>query len=142
VLKTIPPILGPDLLWTIAAMGHGDRLVIADRNYPARSGTAKAIEVAGVHTTELLEALMRYFPIDDFKSPEAFAMIPDDASDDVYEAHEAAAKIISEAEGRHIELAPLPRTEFYDLARSSFATVLTTDPRPFSCFILVKGVVR
>ncbi|MEP2471832.1 MAG: RbsD/FucU domain-containing protein, partial [Paracoccaceae bacterium] len=29
MLRNIPSILSPDLLWTLRAMGHGDDLVIA-----------------------------------------------------------------------------------------------------------------
>jgi L-fucose mutarotase len=143
VLKTIPPVLGPDLLWAIAAMGHGDRLVIADRNYPARSGgPSRTLNALGVNTTTFLENLLQLFPVDDFVSPEAFAMIPDEGAEEAYESHQSAAQLISRAEDRPVELARVPRTRFYDLARSSFATVITSDARPYSCFILVKGVVR
>jgi len=30
MLKTIPPVLTPDLLWVIAAMGHGDNVFFSD----------------------------------------------------------------------------------------------------------------
>ncbi|WP_350001543.1 RbsD/FucU domain-containing protein [Pseudarthrobacter sp. WHRI 8279] len=142
MLKTIPPVLGPDLLWAIAAMGHGDRLVIADRNYPAHSGPSRTLEALGVDTTTFIESLLQLFPVDDFVSPEAFAMVPDEGAEEAYESHQSAAQLISRAEGRPVELARVPRTRFYDLARSSFATVITSDARPYSCFMLVKGVVR
>ncbi|RZJ39639.1 MAG: ribose ABC transporter, partial [Brevundimonas sp.] len=41
MLKTIPPIIGSELLAILAEMGHGDELVLADRNFPAVS-TARA----------------------------------------------------------------------------------------------------
>ena len=34
-LKGIPVILSPDLLHTLAKMGHGDEIVLADANFPA-----------------------------------------------------------------------------------------------------------
>ena len=37
MLKGIDPILGPDLLRALAAMGHGDEVVIADANFPAEA---------------------------------------------------------------------------------------------------------
>ena len=37
MLKGIPPLLSPELLHTIAAMGHGDEIVLADGNYPSAS---------------------------------------------------------------------------------------------------------
>ena len=42
MLKGIPKILSPELLKVLAEMGHSDRLVISDGNFPAewgRSGT-------------------------------------------------------------------------------------------------------
>ena len=37
MLKGISPALSPDLLKALAEMGHSDRLVIADGNFPAES---------------------------------------------------------------------------------------------------------
>ena len=36
LLKGVPALLSPDLLHTLSSMGHGDELVLADANYPAR----------------------------------------------------------------------------------------------------------
>ena len=35
MLKGIDPVLGPDLLAALRAMGHGDEIVVADANFPA-----------------------------------------------------------------------------------------------------------
>ena len=37
MLKNIPSILSPELLKTLCEMGHSDRIVIADGNFPAES---------------------------------------------------------------------------------------------------------
>ena len=37
MLKTLSPLLSPDLLHLLASMGHGDELVIGDANFPADS---------------------------------------------------------------------------------------------------------
>ena len=37
MLKGIPKILSPELLMVLAEMGHSDRLVIGDGNFPAES---------------------------------------------------------------------------------------------------------
>lgn len=37
MLKGIPKILSPELLKVLAEMGHSDRLVISDGNFPAES---------------------------------------------------------------------------------------------------------
>lgn len=37
MLKGIPKILSPELLKVLCEMGHSDRIVIADGNFPAES---------------------------------------------------------------------------------------------------------
>ncbi|XOB97647.1 RbsD/FucU domain-containing protein [Deinococcota bacterium DY0809b] len=37
MLKGVPPELSPELLATLAEMGHGDEIAIVDGNYPAHS---------------------------------------------------------------------------------------------------------
>ena len=37
MLKGIPKIISPELLKVLAEMGHSDRIVIADGNFPAES---------------------------------------------------------------------------------------------------------
>lgn len=43
MLKGIPKILSPELLKVLAEMGHSDRLVISDGNFPAESMGKDAI---------------------------------------------------------------------------------------------------
>ena len=46
MLKGIPKILSPELLKVLCEMGHSDRLVIADGNFPAESMGKDAIVIA------------------------------------------------------------------------------------------------
>ena len=41
MLKNISSALSPDLLWCLASMGHGERLVLVDRNFPAHDVARK-----------------------------------------------------------------------------------------------------
>ena len=34
MLKNIPSVLSPDLLWCLASMGHGEKLVLVDPIFP------------------------------------------------------------------------------------------------------------
>ena len=45
MLKGIPKILSPELLKVLAEMGHSDRLVISDGNFPAESMGKDAIVI-------------------------------------------------------------------------------------------------
>ena len=68
MLKGIPKILSPELLKVLCEMGHGDRIVIADGNFPSESvgKNAKVIRMDGHGTCELLEAILQLFPLDTY----------------------------------------------------------------------------
>ena len=63
MLKGIDPILGPDLLRVLAAMGHGDEVVIADANFPAEANARRLVRVDGVDATRAAEAILSLLPL-------------------------------------------------------------------------------
>ena len=63
MLKNIPPILGPELLQVLRAMGHGDELVIADANFPATSVGPPTLRVDGVDAVTLTDAILTLMPL-------------------------------------------------------------------------------
>lgn len=140
MLKNVPPLLTPELLHTLAEMGHGDRLAIVDRNYPSHSSAARVHHLAGADTATAAQAILALFPVDDFDAPAAFRITPvgDRA---VRESHAEFAAELAAAEGRTIEVAPVERQDFYALARQCYAIVQTGEERGYSCFVLVKGVL-
>ena len=60
MLKGIPKILSPELLKVMCEMGHGDRLVIADGNFPASeiSKDTVIIRMDGHGVCEVMEAML------------------------------------------------------------------------------------
>ena len=60
MLKTIPPILSPDLLKILMEMGHGDEILLADGNFPAASVAQRLIRCDGHGVPEVLEAGFDY----------------------------------------------------------------------------------
>ena len=66
MLKGIPKILSPELLKVLAEMGHSDRIVLADGNFPAESmgKNAKVIRMDGHGIPEILDAILQLFPLD------------------------------------------------------------------------------
>ena len=68
MLKGIPKILSPELLKVLCEMGHSDRIVIADGNFPAESmgKNAKVIRMDGHGVPEILDAILQVFPLDSY----------------------------------------------------------------------------
>lgn len=142
MLKTIPPTLTPELLWVLAAMGHGDRLAIVNANYPAYSRHDRVIALPGVSLVDAITAILQLMPVDDLIDMPAFRMVPDGKPDDMPEVHRDVQRLLDAAEGRAVGMQAVKRTPFFELAETSFAAVATTDNRPFGCFVFTKGVVR
>jgi len=82
MLKGIHPLLHADLLHALAAMGHGDELVIADANFPAASVGRRVLHAAGATAPAMLDAVLTVFPLDSYVKPAALTMaVVGDAED-------------------------------------------------------------
>ena len=68
MLKGIPKILSPELLKVLCEMGHADRIVISDGNFPAESMGKDAIVIRldGHGVPEVLDAILQVFPLDTY----------------------------------------------------------------------------
>ena len=71
MLKNISCVISPDLLWLLASMGHGDDLVLVDRNFPAiqvakRTSTGRLIELPGLNIPQATRAILSLMPLDHF----------------------------------------------------------------------------
>ncbi|XP_055019064.1 fucose mutarotase isoform X1 [Boleophthalmus pectinirostris] len=78
VLKGIPHILSPELLYVLAKMGHGDELVLADVNFPTSSICVhgpKEIRADGLGIPQLLEAILKLMPLDTYVPSPAAVMV-------------------------------------------------------------------
>jgi L-fucose mutarotase len=141
VLKGIPEIIDPELLFLLASLGHGDELAIVDRNYPAESTGQRVVYLRGVDVIQAAEAIFRLLPIDTFVQEPILRMQVVDQPDEVPEVQQAFMQEAVRAEGRSIAVGSLPRFEFYERARDAFAVVATSESRPYGCFLVTTGVV-
>ncbi|MDZ4136534.1 MAG: RbsD/FucU domain-containing protein, partial [Paracoccaceae bacterium] len=64
MLIGISPLLGPDLLYTLRAMGHGDEIAIVDGNYPAQDHARRLVRADGHGVLALLTAILQVMPLD------------------------------------------------------------------------------
>jgi L-fucose mutarotase len=146
MLKTIPPIIGSELLAILAEMGHGDELVLADRNFPAVSTaratvSGKLVQLAGVDTTEAARAILTLLPLDSFVDQPVRRMAVVGDHEAVLKVHADMQTVVDAAEGKSIGIEKVERFAFYEAARRAYAVVQTTESRPYGCFLLKKGVV-
>jgi L-fucose mutarotase len=146
MLKNVDPILTADLLWILAAMGHGDDLAIVDANHPAEriarsTHSGRLVRMPGLAMERVVRAILTVLPVDSFVPDPIRRMEVVDDPTDIPPVQRAVAAEIALALGRPVELAGIERHAFYEAARQSFAVVQVGDPRPYGCFLVRKGVI-
>ncbi|MBL8559783.1 MAG: hypothetical protein JNM47_13740 [Hyphomonadaceae bacterium] len=141
MLKGIDPLLGPEALSILRAMGHGDEIAIVDANFPATTHAQRLVRADGVDAVRMLGAIVSLLPIDDFQTPAAWRMAIVDAPDESPPIASAFETVLRRA-GYDAGIGALERAAFYTRARQAFAIVATGETRLYGNIILAKGVVR
>jgi len=142
VLKGIDPLLSADLLWVLAAMGHGDDLALVDANHPAEriaraTASGRLVRLPGVSVARVARAILSVLPIDSFEPHPLRRMeVVGDPAALPPPQREVLALL-----GPGGAMQGIGRFAFYAAAEKSFAVVQAGDPRPYGCFLLRKGVI-
>ncbi|GIN56849.1 fucose isomerase [Lederbergia ruris] len=142
MLKGIPAILSPDLMKVLMEMGHGDEIVLADGNFPSASHTQNLLRCDGHGIPALLEAILKFFPLDTYVEHPVTLM-------DVVEGEpfqptiwQDFEKVIQEEHGPALQMEYLDRFTFYERAKKAYAIVATGEAAQYANIILKKGVVK
>ena len=146
MLKGLDPILSADLLWVLAAMGHGDDLALVDANHPAETiaratASGRLVRLPGLTMGRAARAILSVLPIDDFEPAPVRRMEVVGDAQAVPEVQAQVQREVDAALGRVSPMAGLERFAFYAAAKAAFAVVQVGDPRPYGCFLLRKGVI-
>ena len=146
MLKNVPAFMDAELLWVLAAMGHGDELAVVDRNFPARSvametQSQRLITLGGMDAPAAIGGILELMPLDSFVEAPLAWMDPVDQPGAVLPVHADVLAACHRAEGRPVAHTVIERFAFYGAARKCFAVVQNGENRPYGCFILKKGVV-
>ena len=141
MLKGVDPLLCGDLLKILDDMGHGDQLLLVDRNYPAAASGKPVIRLGEASILRAAQAILSVFPLDSFIAHPLERMEVDDDPAKTTSTQDALLALARTSEGRDLEYGIIPRLSFYERARAAYAVVHTLDAQPYGCFILHKGVI-
>ena len=139
MLKGIPQILSPELLKVLCEMGHSDRLVISDGNFPAESMGKDAIVIRcdGHGVPEILDAILQVFPLDTYVEKQV--MDGDDVETPIWDTYK---EIIAKHDERGGDaVGNIERFAFYDEAKTAYAIIATSEKALYANIMLQKGVV-
>ena len=142
MLINIDPILSPELLHALRSMGHGDKLVLADANFPSASLAKKLIRLDGVNIPNAAKAILSVLPLDSFVDYPVERMEIDNNPDEINDVHQDLIDVLKNSAGDKWKVGSIERFKFYEEAKQAYMIVSTTDARAFGCFIITKGVIK
>jgi len=138
MLKKIPPIISPELMYMLMKMGHGDEILLADGNYPTESKGIPVVRADGLGIPELLEAILNFLPLDTFVEENIIFM--DNGKEEKPVIWKEYRKIIKE-KTKDSKIVIMERYDFYNRADNVFFIIATSERALYANIILKKGVV-
>lgn len=139
MLIGIPPLLGPDLLFTLRAMGHGDEIALVDGNYPAEAHAQRLIRADGHGIEAVMAAILAVMPLDgDVPAPILRAALNNDPA----QRGAFHDRIDALGAARGVRVQPLAGADLYPRIRAAHTIVATSEAALFGNVILRKGVIR
>ena len=145
MLKGIDPLLNADVLQALAAMGHGDDLIIADANFPAdaigRETTIGRPLRIDAPSDAVARAVLSLYPLDSFVDDAAARMQIVGRPDEIAPVQIEVQAEIDAAEGKSWPMIGIERYAFYERAKKAYCVIQTGELRVYGCFALRKGVI-
>jgi L-fucose mutarotase len=141
MLIGIPAILGPELLATLRAMGHGDEIAVVDGNYPALEDARRLVRADGHGVIPVVDAILQLLPVDDFVPDALFRATVKGDLEKLDPVHRDMMDVCARRAPSH-RLVPLPPPAFYQRVKAAHAVVATSEPRLYGNMIIRKGVIH
>ena len=140
MLTGIPPLLGPDLLHALRAMGHGDEIALVDANFPAAAQARRLIRADGLSLADVLDAVLQVLPLDRSVPGAIFrAALNNDPSQAGPVHRQIDALCAARAPG--FGVTPLAGPDLYTRIDRAFVLVATGEMQTYANVILRKGVI-
>jgi len=145
MLKGIDPLLTPDLLKHLCAMGHGEWVAVVDANFTAEwlAGGKPVVRLPGQSLERVARAVLSVFPLAaDVAQPAGFMQHGDLPRGQTTPAQAALSRMTASWEGLlpH-KVEAIERYDFYDRVKAASLIVQTGEATAYGNAILCKGVI-
>lgn len=145
MLKNIPHILSPELLKVLCEMGHSDRLVIADGNFPAESmgKNSFVIRMDGHGVVEILDAILKVFPLDIYEENpvKLMQLVENDVGKIKTDIWDKYKDIITKHDTRTNIIGYIDRFDFYEQSKTAYCIIATSERALYANIMLQKGII-
>ena len=144
MLKGIDPVLSPELLMHLSAMGHGEWVALVDANFTAemlRHGKP-LVRLPGLSLARVTQAVLSVFPLaDDVAQPAAYMQVSDSAPGHRTAAQQEVVRLLEEQGLPETQVEAVERYAFYEKIKSASLLVQTGEGTAFGNAMLCKGVI-
>ena len=146
MLKNIDPLLNAEVLAALRAMGHGDRVVLCDTNFPADSVARQTVlgrllRIDAADCPRVARAILSVMPLDTFIEDAAARMEVVGKPAEIPQVQKEVQQEIDRAEGKSWPMGSIERMAFYEHAKQAYCVITTAETRFYGCFIFTKGVI-
>jgi L-fucose mutarotase len=145
MLKGIDPLLTPDLLKHLCAMGHGEWVAVVDANFTADwlARGKPVIRLPGHSLERVAHAVLSVFPLAiDVPQPAAYMQHSELPEGGRTPAQQAFVQLVKQWENRDAsQIEAVERFEFYRRVDAASLIVQSGEATAFGNALLCKGVI-
>jgi len=145
MLKGLDPLLTPELLHHLCAMGHGEWVAVVDANFTADflAKGKPVVRLPGHSLERVARAVLSVFPLAvDVAQPAGYMQHSDMPVGQTTPAQAAFIALVGAAEGVAPEkVEPIERFAFYERIERASLIVQSGEATAFGNAILCKGVI-
>ena len=145
MLKGIDPLLTPELLKHLCAMGHGEWVAVVDANFTADwlAAGKPVVRLPGHSLERVAQAVLSVFPLAvDVAQAAGYMQHSGLPAGQTTEAQAAFVRLVGQAEGlAPAQVEAIERYAFYDRVRAASLIVQSGEATAFGNAILCKGVI-
>ena len=144
MLKGIDPILSPELLMHLCAMGHGEWVAVVDANFTADylSHGKPVVRLPGLSLERVSRAVLAVFPLaEDVAQPAAYMHVCNQTPEPQTAAQAAVVKVLSREGLAPDRVAALERYAFYEQVKGASLIVQSGEGTAYGNALFCKGVI-
>ncbi len=144
MLKGIDPLLTPELLMHLSAMGHGEWVAVVDANFTADwlAGGKPLVRLPGHSLERVSRAVLSVLPLaDDVDCPAAYMRVSGESQSHRTAAQQATVALL-QGHGLAAErVEAVERFAFYDKIKGASVLVQSGEATAFGNAMFCKGVI-
>jgi L-fucose mutarotase len=144
MLKGIDPLLSPELLMHLCAMGHGEWVAVVDANFTANylAQGKPMVRLPGITLERACQAVLSVFPLDEHVTqPAAYMRVSDMPESHRTAAQTAVVKLLAKEGVKLKQVEPVERFAFYDKVKTASLIVQCGEGTAYGNAMFCKGVI-